>query len=272
MILHDLPTSGASAGAHSPAARPVTPDAHAAWPQLWREASARYRGAGRFAYHFARGKLRRDPVFRSLLMSGHIAPGARVLDIGCGQGLLASLLAACDSAWARGQWPARWPPAPTRTHYAGLELMARDVARAAVALSGLPRQPQVRCGDLRSTAFAPCDVAVILDVLHYVAVHDQDDVLARVHEALAPGGRLLLRVGDAASGWRHVVTRTVDHVVTLGRGHHAAPSTSRTLQQWVAALQDRGFAVRVMPMHEGTPFANMLLICDKAAAPAGLAP
>ena len=51
-------------------------------------ASARYRSCGRFAYHFARGKLLGDPAFPHLLEQGLIGRGARVLDLGCGQGLL----------------------------------------------------------------------------------------------------------------------------------------------------------------------------------------
>ena len=39
----------------------------AAWRRLLDRASAPYRGAGRFAWHFARGKLGHDPVFRHLL-------------------------------------------------------------------------------------------------------------------------------------------------------------------------------------------------------------
>jgi len=50
-----------------------------AWPALIERASASYRRAGRFALHFARGKLRWDPVFRHLLSQGLIAPGARLI-------------------------------------------------------------------------------------------------------------------------------------------------------------------------------------------------
>ncbi|HVQ02975.1 MAG TPA: methyltransferase type 11, partial [Burkholderiaceae bacterium] len=74
------------------APEPASP--HAAWLNLHRLATDRYRGSSRFAWHFARGKLGRDPVFRALIERGSIAAHARVLDIGCGQGLLASLLAA----------------------------------------------------------------------------------------------------------------------------------------------------------------------------------
>jgi hypothetical protein len=56
-----------------------------AWHQLHRAASVHYRRSSLFSWYFARGKLKRDPVFRALLAGAAIAPGSRVLDIGCGQ-------------------------------------------------------------------------------------------------------------------------------------------------------------------------------------------
>ena len=67
-----------------------------------RRRARRTSASGRFAWHFARGKLRWDPVFGHLLAHGLIAPRTRVLDIGCGQGLLASLLRAAGARGAPG--------------------------------------------------------------------------------------------------------------------------------------------------------------------------
>ena len=67
------------------------------WQTLRDMASAPYRSAGHFAWRFARGKLGMDPVFQHLMSRGLITPRARVLDIGCGQGLLASLLRAAET-------------------------------------------------------------------------------------------------------------------------------------------------------------------------------
>ncbi|HEX6018415.1 MAG TPA: class I SAM-dependent methyltransferase, partial [Burkholderiaceae bacterium] len=202
----------------------------------------------------------RDPVFRALLAGAAIAPGARVLDIGCGQALLASLLAACDEQADR--WPRAWGAPPTGTRYCGIELMPRDVARAERALAALPAPPRLLCGDMRHAAFEPCDVAVILDVLHYVDGAAQDGLLARVRQALTPRGRLLLRVGDPSQRLRFAMGRRVDHVVTLMRGHRAPPVWCRTIDEWCAALRQLGFVVRAEPMSRGTPFANVLLVCN----------
>ncbi len=115
---------------------------------------------------------------------------------------------------------------------------------------------------MRHTAFDPCDVVVVLDVLHYVDPAAQDDVLTRIRQALRPGGRLLLRVGDPAQRARFWISRWVDRVVTLARGHREPPTAWRSLADWQAALQLLGFVVRTVPMSQGTPFANVLLVCD----------
>ena len=235
----------------------------AAWARLLDRASEPYRGAGRFAWHFARGKLGHDPVFRHLLASGLIPQDARVLDIGCGQGLLASLLRACAAMRASGEWPQAWPPPPAARQLTGIELMPRDVERARAAL-GEGGGTRFVCGDMRTEAFPPCDTVVILDVLHYIPHTEQDAVLRRVRDALAPGGRLLLRVGDAGARRGFAISQWVDRMVTRVRGHTVAPVYGRTLAEWIAQLRQLGLQVEPRPMSQGTPFANVLLVAQRA--------
>jgi cyclopropane fatty-acyl-phospholipid synthase-like methyltransferase len=233
-----------------------------AWRELLRAASAPYRQAGRFAWHFAQGKLGRDPVFRALLERGDIPPRSRVLDIGCGQGLLASLLVAVDAADAQGCWPTAWPAAPVQTTYLGIELMPRDVARAEIALAGHAQRSRFVSADMCEAALPTSDVVVILDVLHYVDRAAQDTLLARVRDALRPRGRLLLRVGDTADRRGFAASQWVDRIVTTVRGHRVAPTFCRSLADWTAALERLGFTVRSVPMSRGTPFANVLLVAE----------
>src|SRR6185312_3021365 len=98
------------------------------------DATKPYRKSGRFAWNFARGKLSKDPAFTGLLEHGLIPRNARILDIGCGQGLLASWLLSAQALHVKGTWPARWPspPAPAAIH--GIDLMPRDIERARRAL------------------------------------------------------------------------------------------------------------------------------------------
>lgn len=214
----------------------------ARYARLVEAASAPYRAAGRFAWHFARGKLGHDPVFPYLLRARLIPENARLLDLGCGQGLLAALLAAAG--------------APRLAAYRGIERMARDVVRAHRALGA---DCGVQHGDIRGAAFGAADAVVLLDVLHYMSRADQNAVLRRVRDCLAPGGVLLARVGDAAAGLPFRLSTWVDWTVACARGHGAARFHCRSVAQWRAALEALGFAVQAEPMSRGTPFANVLL-------------
>ena len=255
---------------------------NAAWRQIFEAACAPYRYdasiSSRWAWHWARGKLARDPVFRGLLERGDLLPGTRVVDIGCGQGLVATLLHACEQQAARGAWPANWPTAPSFTAYHGIELMAQDAARGNAALAALhgtrrvaeiacSPSAEITCGDMRDAPIPPCDLVVILDVLHYIDHAAQDALLARMRRAMAPHGRLLLRVSDPAQRSGFAVSQWVDWVVTTARGHRVPPTWTRSLAEWTALLQGLGFgAVQRVPMSQGTPFANVLLVADLTGA------
>jgi O-methyltransferase domain len=243
-----------------------TPNADTAWRRLHDAATARYRASGRFAWHFARGKLGRDPVFRGMLERGDMSGRTRIVDIGSGQSLLASLFESCNELVAAGAWPAGWPAAPRAVAYTGIELMPRDVDRARAALAGLKLPTTFLCADMREAPLPACDLVVILDVLHYVDHAAQEALLVRVRDALGPQGRLLLRIGDMASGRGFAVSQWVDRVVTMVRGHSVPPTWGRTVAEWSALLQRLGFAVQPVPMSEGTPFANVLLVADRAPA------
>ena len=217
------------------------------------EAAARYPRRDRYAYHHAFGKLTRDPVFAHLLSSGALGSGGTILDLGCGQGLLGALLARAE---ARADWPADWPAAPRAWRMLGIDLMAKDIDRARQA--DIPNARFV-AGDIREADFGKADTAVILDVLHYLDMPAQLEVLARVRAALQPTGTLLVRVADAAGGWRFRITEAMDVAVTRLRGHRVGRLHSVPLAERIAQLEGLGFRVAVRPMSEGTPFANVLL-------------
>lgn len=231
------------------------------------QATAPYRPLGQFAWRFARGKLSGDPVFAGLLQRGLIPANTRILDIGCGQGLLAALLGSLTGqSAAERAWPQGWAPPPSGVQLHGIELMPRDVERAQKALGHLGERARFTLGNMCAMDFSQADVAVILDVLHYVAYEAQEDVLRRVRAALVPGGTLLLRVGDASAGLPFKVSNWVDAIVCFVRGHRLSRLYCRPVAHWQALLDELGFDVQAIPMHQGTPFANVLLLARLAPA------
>jgi len=221
---------------------------------LAKAAALRYEARDRFARHFAFGKLTRDPVFRYLLVRGLFPRDARILDLGCGQGLLAALLA---QARVQENWPGNWAPAANPVAYRGIDSSRRDIERAAHAGGDAAT---FTCDDIRSANFGSADAVVILDVLHYVDHAEQEDVLRRVRAALGRGGVLLMRVADESDARRFRWTVWVDRLAMALRGRRLAPYHCRPLEQWKEMLEALGFVVEAVPMSAGTPFANVLLV------------
>lgn len=233
---------------------------------LVKTASAYYRRAGRFAWHFSRGKLRADPAFRVILEQGLLAGRARVLDLGAGQGLLAAwLLAAhtCQTSDAPEAWPRGWPAPPQLDAYVGIEINAQEVRRARRAFALDPgARLQIVHGDIRDVDYGTADAVVILDVLHYIDYPSQERILERVRAALSPGGLLLMRIGDAAGGFGFSLSKAVDRTVALVRRGRWTPLRCRPLAEWQALLTQLGFRTRTVPLSAGTPFTNALLLAQ----------
>lgn len=225
------------------------------------DASRPFYGSGRFAYHYARGKLSSDCIFREVLKRGIFPAEARFLDLGCGQGSLFAWLLAARRLYEAGNWPAGWPAAPLPLALRGIELMQKDVDRAARAFGSDHPLVRIEQGDMNAIAFGRPDVITILDALHYFDHAGQEDVLARIRAALPPGGIFLTRVGDAAAGLPFHLCNLVDRAVTFVRGHRLPRLYCRPLSAWLELLRRLGFAVETDPMNEGKPFANVMLVC-----------
>ncbi|TWG85974.1 methyltransferase family protein [Cupriavidus gilardii J11] len=238
------------------------------WPSpegagLVAHAAAWYAPAGAFAQRFARFKLHHDPVFAILLAQGLVPARARILDIGCGQGLLPAWLATASDCHPHS-WPGDWPSPPVPTAYVGIELTPADAERARRALCGRTAWPcEIRTADAREALHderAAYDVVVILDVLHYMEFDAQQAVLRDAVRCLAPGGRLILRVGDASAGWRARYSRAVDRIVQWLRAGRATPLYCRPADEWRRLLRGMGLALREIPLPADAHGANVLMV------------
>lgn len=230
--------------------------------RLVRETADRYLGTSITAWEFARAKLRNDPVYRAVLLADWLPRAGRLVDIGCGQGLLLALLAEARLAASKGVWPAAWP-APPPLALAGVELRTR---MSRLARHALAADATIVTADAREADLGRADVIVIFDVLHLIDAASQAAIVARAAAALEPGGRLLVREADAAAGWRFRMVRLGNRLTALVQGRWFAPFAFRAGAEWRALLRDAGLDVSVQPMGEGTPFANVLIVGTKPQA------
>ncbi|MGY8524736.1 class I SAM-dependent methyltransferase [Paracidovorax citrulli] len=243
------------------------------WPvpdgeALLAQACEPYRAADTLARHFSQFKLRNDPVFAIALGKGLLPPRPRILDIGCGQGLLAAWLFAAQRCHP-GQWPRGWPAPPAPASYLGIELTSADAARARDALYRLAPWPlEVREADacaalhdmVRREQTGCWDLVVILDMLHYLDYGAQEALLRNALCSLAPGGTLLLRIGDASAGWRARYSRAVDRIVNLVRAGRTTPLYCRPAQEWRDLLRELGMSMREVPLPPDAHGANVLMV------------
>ncbi len=200
---------------------------------------------------YARIKYFVDPGYlRAAEVVASLAPSLprTVLDLGCGLGMLSVMLGELGTGaevtgWDRDEAKLRW-------------------ARAAA--HDLPRVGFERA-DLREAALPPVDCMVLLDVLHYNAIDEQDALLERAAAALPDGGTLLVREADAehqrsaARFFERVAARLGWHR-TLGRFHY------RSTASLTAVLVRLGFDVRVRAAGDLIHKGNTLLVATRRIA------
>ncbi|MEO8343831.1 MAG: methyltransferase domain-containing protein [Gallionella sp.] len=212
-----------------------------------------YARTSRFAYHFVRSKLRHDPVYRAILKKGLLPNEGRLIDLGCGLGILSALLSEACNQHQMGNLDESPPTQNLKFH--GVELLGWKVAAARQALGD---RATIQQGDIRTFEFPDCSAVILLDVLLYLNAAEQQQILQRIARTLQPGGILLLREADAAGGLRHYITNLAEHNCCLWRGQGWPALHYRSKAEWITLLEESGFSVESLPMSQGTPFANIL--------------
>ena len=216
-------------------------------------AADRYLEKSITAWEFARGKLRRDPVYRSTLTELAGADGTLV-DIGCGQGLTLAVLVESHLQAIRRAWPADQAP-PVFDRLVGIEPRRRVARLASRALADSAEIVEGEAPDGLPSTFS---VALLFDVLHLMSAADQTRVVEVIFDRLQAGGVLLVREVDSAAGPGFHAVRIGNWIKALAVGKWRQRFQFRTATEWRTLFEQAGFLVETRPMGEGTPFANIM--------------
>lgn len=158
-----------------------------------------------------------------------VAPGERVLDVGCGNGALAADLASRSGAVVTGvdQDPAAIREARSRHRAAGLTFLE---------------------GDARALPAGPFDVVVLSNVLEHL-----DERVAFLRETLARSGarRLLVRVPLFERDWRVPLKRELGVEFRLDPTHRV----EYTLEEFEVEIAAAGLAVEERQVRWGEIWA-----------------
>ena len=230
-----------------------------AFATLVQRSSDRFVATSVTAWEFARGKLRRDPVYRAIVCGGLLPSGGSIIDLGCGQGLSLALLADAEALARSGRWPLEWGRAPCFDRRVGIETRTRTAAIARAALNG---DAEIVHADIRQVEHMPCRAVLLMDVLHMMPFDAQEQVIGAVAAALEPGGVLLVREADAAAGMRFTMVRAGNRIKALALGRWHQRFCFRSVSGWAECLSRQGLRVECQPMGNRT-FANVLFSVTK---------
>ncbi len=176
-----------------------------------------------------------------LQIAGFIPEAGRIVDIGCGRGMLANYLALTG--------PGR--------RVTGIDKQERRIKTAQATIEGR-ENIEFRFQDARDLQSEEFDVIIISDMLHHLVYPDQEKLLRHSFEVLPPGGLLLLEDVGRRPAWKWIAHYLIDRSLNCGRKQHF-----RREEEWSGLLERLGFSVESYPAHKGIPLSDFILRCKK---------
>jgi 2-polyprenyl-3-methyl-5-hydroxy-6-metoxy-1,4-benzoquinol methylase len=177
-----------------------------------------------------------------------ISPRAKVLDLGCGDGLLANFLAIS----AKG-----------RRVY-GIELSADRVVKANKKI----KNTNFKKGDILKTKIdGSYDVITLIHVLHHLPSKvDQERLLQKISNSLKKNKELIILEIDTKPLLKYFFTWLTDVVtvpILFEKRLFNFEIYYRKKSDWVSLLRKLGFSVKARPLHKGMPFSHILIHAKK---------
>ncbi len=199
---------------------------------LARDLVALYAGFGR--WHQFRARFRVS-LARLDQLQPYLPRNGRVLDLGCGYGVIANYLALA---------------APT------CEVMGIDmnVQRIQVAQRAAQARKNVSfvVGDVTRIPLPECQAVIMSDFLHHLSWADQGRLLERLHAALRPGSWVLIQEVSTRPRWKFISSYIADVLL-----YREMPRFRRA-EDWLALLKETGFHdLRVIRGDVGKIFARV---------------
>jgi 2-polyprenyl-3-methyl-5-hydroxy-6-metoxy-1,4-benzoquinol methylase len=186
-------------------------------------------------------------------VEAEVPRAGRVLEVGCGHGLVSVHLALTS--------PAR--------RVTGSDIDGRKIDFARVAVEAVPEgsRPSFVHRPDGSLPDGPWDAIVVVDVLYLLPAAAETDLLDACVAQLAPGGVLVLKETDVVPRWKHRLATLQEHVATRILRITAGSTVSFTpIDVLAGSLRERGLEVRTRRIDRGYLHPHALVV---AARPPG---
>ena len=197
---------------------------------------------------FVRGRLATAPL-EALAAR---AEGARLLDVGCGHGVLVALLAVGS--------PGR--------HVVGIDPDERkiDWARASVGRLANVELRACTIETLAAERAGEFDTVLVADVLYLLAAAAWRPFLGAAHELLRRGGRLVLKEAEDDGSWRVRKALFQEQLMVrmLRRTHSSGAVGFAPRATLEAAVRAAGFAIEeVVPLARGYSTPHLMIVARR---------
>jgi cyclopropane fatty-acyl-phospholipid synthase-like methyltransferase len=117
--------------------------------------------------------------------------------------------------------------------------------------------------DARTFDAASADTVLLIDLLHYFSIDEQNAILDRAADHVKTGGRLLVREADTERGWRSWATLLEEKIFTAVRFNRGERVRFRPAREIASRLEARGFSCNIIPAWGSTPFSNVLVVARR---------
>ena len=197
---------------------------------------------------FVRGRLATAP----LEVLAARAEGTRLLDVGCGHGVLVALLAVGS--------PGR--------QVVGIDPDERKIDWARASVGRLPNVELRACTIETLAAERPSafDTVIVVDVLYLLAAAAWRPFLAAAHELLRPGGVLVLKEAEDDGSWRVKKALFQEQLMVrmLRRTHSSGAVGFAPRATLEAAVRSAGFTIEdVVPLARGYSTPHLLIVARR---------
>jgi 2-polyprenyl-3-methyl-5-hydroxy-6-metoxy-1,4-benzoquinol methylase len=171
-----------------------------------------------------------------------------IVDLGCGHGLFAQLLART---------------APARS-VIGIDLDARKIALAQTL-----KLPNLRfiAGDVAAVSVPLAQAVTILDVFYLIPYAAQEQLLEACAQKLAPGGAIVLKEMAERPRWKVCLNWLEEtlavHVLGITESDGSKRFYFRSRAGWQALLSRLGFSVETIPLDRGYYHPHVVFVARK---------
>lgn len=187
-------------------------------------------------------------------LCAEVPPAGRVLEVGCGHGLVAASLA-LESA---DREVVGFDIDPDKIRDAGV------IAERVRAGGG---RLEVTVGDGAGALPAgPWDAIVIVDVIYLLAPERQEQLLAACADGLAPGGVLVLKDNDQRPRLKYAFARFEEVVATkVVRITAGSDLHWRSAEAWAGLMERSGLATTIRRVDKRYPYPHVIIVGRRPA-------